>query len=71
MRIFASKYSLECKILNEYFEANIRQYEKILSKYLLCSEYSLQHVFFCMRICAAGVYLSDAPSPPRILFGVV
>ncbi len=41
----ASEYSLECEIrlnfreyslLNEYFEANIRKYEKILSEYLQC-----------------------------------
>jgi hypothetical protein len=44
MQILVSEYSLECEItlkfceyslLNEYFEANIRQYEKILSEYLL------------------------------------
>ncbi len=42
MRIFASEYSLGCEIrlkfcvfslVNEFFEANIRQFEKILSKY--------------------------------------
>ncbi len=55
MWIFASKYSHECEIrlefceylsINEYFEANIRQYEKILSEYSLWSECSVQHVYF-------------------------
>jgi hypothetical protein len=58
MQIFASEYSLECEIrlkfceyslLNEDFEVNIRQYEKIFSEYSLRSEYSLQHVLFCIK----------------------
>jgi hypothetical protein len=59
MQIFASEYLLSCEIhlnickyllQNEYFEANVHQYEKSWSEYSLWIKSLLQHVFVLRQI---------------------
>jgi hypothetical protein len=66
MRIFPSEYSLECEnrlkfceylLLNEYLEANIRQYEKILENIrselnICCNMYfsASNRIFVCESV---------------------